>query len=368
MNASSSLRRDARLAGLAGDVDLDQDLQARARVARGGARARAARTREATEWISRTCGTIARTRRLCSWPMKSHSNSSPCGRDLRLRDPARGSRRPARRRPAPAPAGPARDTYLVAASTSTSPALARPRAGGAPPRDLLAHPREVRADPLGAQVGDQLNHATPAWRPARAPSRRWEKKRSSQIVHAADVVAPRHARRQQPLARDRPQVDVPARARRVRAAERRVHLLADLVAAGPAPGPIDRDDRRPRRPAPASARTPSSSTPAARPRQPACTIATAPSRAERDRQAVGARAPSRPAAQRGRLAVGVDRGLRLAVRSAGVAARAARSCRGPGSRAPGAHAELLAQALACTPRHARRRRRRRSTGCRARAS
>src|SRR5262249_30176180 len=48
--------------------------------------------------------------------------------------------------------------------------------------DLLPPLLEVRAHRVGAQGGDQLNHATPAWRPARAPSRRCEKKSRSQIV------------------------------------------------------------------------------------------------------------------------------------------------------------------------------------------
>ena len=37
--------------------------------------------------------------------------------------------------------------------------------------DALAHRAELGADPLDAQ----RSHANPAWRPAAAPSRRWEK-------------------------------------------------------------------------------------------------------------------------------------------------------------------------------------------------
>ena len=91
--------------------------------------------------------------------------------------------------------------------------------------------------------------------------------------------APRRRRRQQPLAGDRAQVDGPALAIAAGArlgAKRRVHLGAHLVAAGPAPGPMTAVTA----PSPwssESARTPSSSTPPASPRQPACSIATAPS-------------------------------------------------------------------------------------------
>src|SRR5262249_51947278 len=38
--------------------------------------------------------------------------------------------------------------------------------------DLLSDAREVRLHARGVESPDQLNHATPAWRPAVAPSRR----------------------------------------------------------------------------------------------------------------------------------------------------------------------------------------------------
>src|SRR5205807_3488265 len=50
------------------------------------------------------------------------------------------------------------------------------RRAGAGGVDLLPQALQVGAHALGAQTGDQLSHATPAWRPARGPSRRWEKK------------------------------------------------------------------------------------------------------------------------------------------------------------------------------------------------
>ena len=51
-----------------------------------------------------------------------------------------------------------------------------PHAGGlrsfASSGDRLVQALEVRAHDLRAQARDQLSHATPAWRPARSPSRR----------------------------------------------------------------------------------------------------------------------------------------------------------------------------------------------------
>ncbi len=50
--------------------------------------------------------------------------------------------------------------------------------------DLLADPLEVRAHDARVDAPDQLRHAIPAWRPVTPRSRRWEKKRSSWIVHS----------------------------------------------------------------------------------------------------------------------------------------------------------------------------------------
>src|SRR3954464_3630844 len=152
-------------------------------------------------------------------------------------------------------------TYFTAASTSTSagsrpPPRAPPRLARSAPRpgDFLADAVEVRADRARVEAVDQLRHATPAWRPVTPRSRRWEKKRSgSWIVHsppAWTVSTPAAVRRsraralratrrpplpepppRQALARERLEVDrPPARA------ERRPHLVADLVAARPRPG------------------------------------------------------------------------------------------------------------------------------------
>ena len=112
------------------------------------------------------------------------------------------------------------------------------------------------------------------------------------------------------------------------AAERRVHLGADLVAAAPAPGPMTATiGASP--PSSRTARIPSSSTPAARPRQPAWSIATArvePSATGRQ-SAVSTIMPM--PWHGGGMAVGVDRD-RLAAGSARGNGRAAPPPRGPG--------------------------------------
>ncbi len=131
---------------------------------------------DATEWITRTRGTIKRTRRLWSWPMKSHRNSSPCAWTLAWRSWARFS--PTSRTPPRASRGmSSSETYLVAARISTGGSLASARSRGAAcgrRGDLLFDPREVLPHPAGIDPGDQVNQAIPACLPARAPSRRWE--------------------------------------------------------------------------------------------------------------------------------------------------------------------------------------------------
>ena len=63
---------------------------------------------------------------------------------------------------------------------------------------LGAHGGEVRAHDVGLQPGDQLRHATPAWRPVRSPSRRCEKNsRGSQNVQSPQSsIAPHPGRLQ----------------------------------------------------------------------------------------------------------------------------------------------------------------------------
>ena len=250
--------------------------------ARAGARARAARTRRRPSGSGARAGTISRTRRLCSWPMKSHSNSSPWAATFCLQvlravlahqpDPRLGE-------DSAAPRG-----HVLGGGEHLAPWRSRPAralAAASSSRD----PREVRADRLGAQSGDQLNHATPPWRPARSPSRRWEKKRRRRSCTARRRAPPSRPRRA--AARGRSPRGRSARvAVRVRPSAR-VHLGADLIAAAARAGPdaatISRRPRRARatrappararpRPGPASRRAPSPP----------------PRRSERHRQAVGA--------------------------------------------------------------------------------
>ena len=231
---------------------------------------------EATEWIRRTCGHDQAHAPALQLADEVPLEQLPVRGDLLPAGPARGSRRRGARRPRRAPAGPRR-------RRTSSPRARRPRDHPAAPgarrarRRRRARRARARGSPRtrsGAQAGDQLNHATPAWRPARAPSRRWEKKRSSQIVHAVHVAhlgTPAASSRSRAIARRSMLLTLRGGRRRTqRAPPGRPHSSRR-----PAPGPDDRDDPERCLASSRSARTPSSSTPAASPRQPAWTIATA---------------------------------------------------------------------------------------------
>ena len=69
MNALELLRRDPRLALLAGDVDLDEELEPRRASCFSSSRSALSLP---TEWMQRTSGAITLTLRDWSWPMKSH--------------------------------------------------------------------------------------------------------------------------------------------------------------------------------------------------------------------------------------------------------------------------------------------------------
>ena len=99
-NAATSLERHARLRVLARDVHLEQAVHRRVRAAPASWRHALS---ESIAWISRTRPTMSRTLRLCTWPMKSQVNRSPCRSCLASsasdavladqRDPALGQRR-----------------------------------------------------------------------------------------------------------------------------------------------------------------------------------------------------------------------------------------------------------------------------------
>ncbi len=231
---------------------------------------------EATEWIRRTCGTISRTRLLWSCPMKSHSNSSPCAATLASRSWARFS--PTSRTPASARTGrSSADTYLIAASSSTSRRACPGRAPEARSAAAAICSRSRLRFALTSSASRPVISSTMPRPPGAPPGLLRGGARSS-------------ARRRSCTARASRTSATPAASSRSRAiacrsigrplamsmAERGVHLGPDLVAAGPRAGSDDRGTCARARPAPLSARTPSSSTPAARPRQPACSIATAP--------------------------------------------------------------------------------------------
>ena len=158
----------------------------------------------ATEWISRTSGRIRFTLRLCRLPMKSQVKRVAVALALGLEvleavladqlDPGLGER--------PHLLG---GTYLVAARISTS----------APQRSRTRS--RLRRTVAGVDVADRLRpsiQTSPAWRPVRPPSRRWEKKSSgSQLVQRPlDSTALDPGAREQ-AARDLGQVEHAARRR-----------------------------------------------------------------------------------------------------------------------------------------------------------
>ena len=167
-NASSVVGRDAVLALLAGDVDLDEDAQ----LGRGmAAELRRARSRVQTEWMSRTSGAICLTLRLWTWPMKSHSKASPWAATFAWRSCARFS--PTTRHAALGERGerarPARTSRPRRSRRRRDRGPARRRRG----RDALAHLGEVRAHALGRQAADLLGQSPRPSSPTRQTALAW---------------------------------------------------------------------------------------------------------------------------------------------------------------------------------------------------
>src|SRR5436190_10625584 len=192
---------------------------------------------------------MRRTRRLCSCPMKSHWNSSPWAATLACRSCARFS--PTRRMPASASSGRSpRATYLVAASISTScvPGAAAPggrratacaisfRSRSRFSRTVWAR-RPVISSAMGLPPAPAARSAQP-YDARLAPGELSfaAMREEARVADRAYAERPHiwHARRAKPPLGRRRQVDRPA-ARL--AAEREVHLVADLITAGPGAGP-----------------------------------------------------------------------------------------------------------------------------------
>ena len=280
--------------------------QARARALARGARARAAPTRDASEWIRRTCGTIRLHAPALQLADEVPLEQLAVGGELVLEvlravladqlDAGLGQRAAAPRR---------RRTWSRRAAAPSA-ARGPPLRGAAPRRSRRACSRGSRA-PARRDAGDQLNHAIPAWRPARCAFA---------------------AVREEPLVADRARVDVADRRRRRRRAgaraaiarrssraaarggarERGVHLGSDLVAADAGAG-ADRPPRsaaRPRR-ARAARCTPCLEHAGGEPAPAGVEHRDGAVAAERDRQAVGGEHHRTDSRQRRRVAVGVDR-------------------------------------------------------------
>ena len=166
------LRGDPGLALLAGDVDLEQDLGLGSPCCSSWLQRRLATRPSGSAPRS---GRICLTLRDCSWPMKCQRKSG-CAVAFSSRSWARFS--PSSVIPASAARrSPSTGTYLTAARMSTSP-------GSRPAAAIASRTRSRFARiAAGVQAGDQARHTTPAWRPVTPWSRRWEKKRSSHIVH-----------------------------------------------------------------------------------------------------------------------------------------------------------------------------------------
>ncbi len=174
-------------------------------------------------------------------------------------------------------------TYLVAARISTASSRRRRRVRRR--RELRADARQVRAHALGARLAISSTMRPPPGGPRarlRGGGRRSARRRSCRPPTSRTSATPAASRRSWAIARRSMRCPCAWRPR-----EGRVHLgRRPRSSRRPAPGPTTAVIS-PRRASSRSARTPSSSTPAASPRQPAWTIATAPLAAERDGQAVG---------------------------------------------------------------------------------
>ena len=164
---------------------------------------------EATEWIRRTCGTIARTRRLCSCADEVPLEQLPVRRDLLLQILRAVLAHERARPPRPAPAAPRR-------RRTWSPPASRPRRAPAPcaqrralerRRDLAAHALQVRAHPLRASspLISSTMPPPPGVRRARlrGGGRRSARRRSCtpDVAHAADTRRRAAARARSPAGR-----------------------------------------------------------------------------------------------------------------------------------------------------------------------
>ena len=213
MNAAEVLGRDAGLALLAGDVDLDEDLRLGRRVALELAQRGVRRDRVDELGVRDDLLDLAALELADEVPaqlgVRGRLRLEVLGAVLaRERDPGRGERADLLQR------------HVLDGGEDLGPF-----------GELRADPLEVLADAGDVEPADQSRHTSPAWRPVTPWSRRWEKNSSaSHIVHRPRVVDA-GAGGLEVAADDLREVEVALADAGVAAVEDRVHLLADLVAA-----------------------------------------------------------------------------------------------------------------------------------------
>ena len=297
--------------------------------------------------------------------MKSHSNSSPWAATFCWRSCARFS--PTRRTPASASA-----RQLLGGDVLGRREHLAPRGRGPPLRasargDLRAHAARGSRGPARRRrpVISSTMRPPPGARRARLRGcgRRSARRRSCRRRRRG----PRR-RRRRAAARRRSRAGRGGGRRAWAPRERVVHLGADLVAADARAGPTTAAIGCPSAPSSRSARTPSSSTPAARPRQPAWSIATAPSQpSATGRQSAASTIAPTPRRRRG-VAVGVDRHGRRPPRAGDLDRRRATAVPCTWQLAHSQRSRALRTAARAVRGRARGPRRRASRGCPRRAS
>ena len=175
--ARQLVRGDPRLALLAGDVDLEQDLGRPASAWRSSWRSADSRRHRVDQLhVRHDLLDLARLQLADEVPAEVRVALAFASRSCARFSPS--SVRPASRQHADL-----LERHVLDRGEDLDLGRVAPGVG-----DRLAHALEVRADAGGVEAGDQARHTTPAWRPVTPWSRRWEKKRSLADRAQPDVV------------------------------------------------------------------------------------------------------------------------------------------------------------------------------------